>query len=108
MAVAKRMVLFLRSGHQAQFSSALQRQEKEPSPILSDICTFVLEHLDESLPVARIARNIGMSPRTLSRWCREHLDESPAEMVRRLRIDEAQRLLGETPLPIKTSPHERG
>src|SRR5436190_19150705 len=101
MQVAKRLVLFLRrSGHQAQFSSALRRQEKEPSK-LRDISTFVLEHVDEPLPVERIAKGVGMSPRTLSRWCREHLDESPAELVRRLRIDEARRLLAETPLPLK-------
>ncbi len=100
MAVAKRMVLFLkRSGHQAQFSSALRRQEKQP--IARDISAFVLEHLDEALPVTRIARGVGMSPRTLSRWCRQHLHESPAEIVRRLRPDEAQRLLEDTPLPLK-------
>jgi transcriptional regulator GlxA family with amidase domain len=101
MAVAKRMVLFLRrSGNQSQFSSALKRQEKEP-PKLRDVSTFVLEHVDEALPVDRIAAGIGMSPRTLSRWCREHFDESPAELVRHLRIDEARRLLEETPLPLK-------
>jgi transcriptional regulator GlxA family with amidase domain len=101
MAVAKRLVLFLRrSGNQAQFSSALMRQEKEP-PKLRDLSTFVLEHVDEALPVERIAAGIGMSPRSLSRWCRQHLDESPAELVRRLRIDEARRLLEETPLPLK-------
>jgi transcriptional regulator GlxA family with amidase domain len=101
MAVAKRLVLFLRrSGKQAQFSSALQRQEKEP-PRLRDISTFVLEHLEQPLPVARIAAGVGMSSRTLSRWCREHLQESPAEIVRRVRLDEAQRLLAETELPLK-------
>lgn len=100
MAVAKRMVLFLkRSGHQAQFSSALRRQEKEP--MMRDLSAFVLEHLEEPLPVTRLAQGVGMSPRTLSRWCRQHLDESPAELVRRLRLDEAQRLLEETPLPLK-------
>jgi transcriptional regulator GlxA family with amidase domain len=101
MAVAKRMVLFLRrSGNQAQFSSALQRQEREPSR-LRDVSTFVLEHVDEALSVDRLAAGIGMSRRTLSRWCREHFDESPAELVRRLRIDEARRLLEETPLALK-------
>jgi len=101
MAVAKRLVLFLRrSGNQAQFSSTLERQEKEP-PRLRDISTFVLEHVDEALPVDRLAAGIGMSPRTLSRWCRQHFDESPAELVRRLRIDEARRLLEETPLALK-------
>lgn len=101
MAVAKRLVLFLRrSGNQAQFSSALERQGKEP-PRLRDIATFVLEHVDEALPVERLAAGVGMSPRTLSRWCRQHFDESPAELVRRLRVEEARRLLEETPLPLK-------
>ncbi|MFO0583295.1 MAG: GlxA family transcriptional regulator [Anaeromyxobacter sp.] len=101
MSVAKRMVLFLRrSGHQAQFSSALRRQEREP-PRLRDVSSFVLEHLDEPLPVERVAGEVGMSPRTLSRWCRDHLDESPAELVRRLRMAEARRLLEETTLPLK-------
>ena len=75
-------------------------KDTEP-PQLREISAFVLEHIDESLPVERIAGGVGMSPRTLSRWCREHLDESPAELVRRLRIDEARRLLEETSLPLK-------
>jgi transcriptional regulator GlxA family with amidase domain len=101
MAVAKRLVLFLRrSGNQAQFSAALRRQEKEP-PRLRDISAFVVEHIDEALPVERIAAGVGMSARTLSRWCREHLGESPAALVRRLRVDEARRLLEETSLPLK-------
>lgn len=101
MAVAKRMVLFLRrSGRQAQFSSALGRQEKEPAR-LSDLDAFVLEHLDQALPVSRLASGLGMSPRTLTRWCRVHLDESPAEVVRRVRVEAAQRLLEESSLPLK-------
>lgn len=101
MLVAKRMVLFLRrSGHQAQFSSALRLQEQE-SPGLREFSTFVLEHLDEELPVERIAGQVGMSVRTLSRWCRKQHNESPAELVRRLRVAEARRLLEETTLPLK-------
>jgi transcriptional regulator GlxA family with amidase domain len=101
MDVAKRMVLFLRrSGHQAQFSQALRRQEDQP-PEDRDVAGFILDHLDESLPVARLASASGMSPRSFTRWCREHLDESPAEIVRRLRLDEAKRLLEETSLPLK-------
>ena len=101
MAVAKRLMLYLRrSGNQAQQSPALRRQEKEP-PRLFDVSRFVLEHLDEALSVERIATGVGMSPRTLSRRCREHLNESPAELVRRIRLDEARRLLEETALPLK-------
>ncbi len=101
MELAKLMVLFLRrSGHQAQFSSVLQRQVKEP-PQLTELSTFVLEHLAEPLAVAELARGVGMSPRTLTRWCRDHVGESPAELVRRLRLEEARRLLEETGLPLK-------
>ena len=101
MEVAKRMVLFLRrSGHQAQFSSALRRQTHEP-PKLRDLSGFVLEHAAEPLPVERVAAGVGMSPRTLSRWCREHLAASPAAFVRRIRVEEARRLLEETELPLK-------
>ena len=101
MAVAKELVLFLRrSGNQAQFSSTLRRQEKAPSR-RDDMYAFVLEHLDEPLPVERLAEGAGVSPRTLSRWFRTQLDESPAELVRRVRVDEARRLLEETELSIK-------
>lgn len=101
MRVAKRMVLFLRrSGQQAQFSSALQLQEQE-SPELHDLSAFVFEHLDEPLSVERIAEHVGMSVRTLSRWCRKQYNQSPAELVRQLRVSEARRLLEETPLPLK-------
>ena len=101
MAVAKRMVLFLRrSGKQAQFSCALERQAREPAR-LSDLDGFVLDHLEQELPVSRLASGLGMSVRTLTRWCRTHLRESPAEVVRRLRVEAAQRLLEDSSLPLK-------
>jgi len=124
MQVARRLVLFLRrSGHQAQFSGALQRQEREPSASRGatgasraaavssgprDLTAFVLEHLDETLAVERLAAGVGMSPRSLSRWCRDHLDESPAQVVRRLRLEEARRLLEETDLPLKDIANRAG
>jgi transcriptional regulator GlxA family with amidase domain len=100
-AVARTLLLFLRrSGHQAQFSQFLARQAEEP-PRLRNLSTFVLEHLDEPLSVERMAESLGMSARTFTRWCKHDLGESPAAMVRRLRIDEARRLLTETNLPLK-------
>jgi transcriptional regulator GlxA family with amidase domain len=101
MSVARNLVLFLRrSGNQAQFSAVLQRQTREPAR-LRDLSSFVLEHLHQELPVERVARGLGMSPRSLTRWCREHLEEAPAELVRRIRLEEARRLLEETSLPLK-------
>jgi transcriptional regulator GlxA family with amidase domain len=101
MTVAKRLVLFFRrSGNQAQFSGALQRQEQEP-PALRNISGFVMEHLAEPLSVQQLARALGLSSRSLSRLCSEHFGEAPAALVRRLRIEEARRLLEETALPLK-------
>jgi transcriptional regulator GlxA family with amidase domain len=100
-AVARNLLLFLRrSGHQAQFSQFLARQAEEP-PRLRNLSAFVLEHLDEPLSVERIAESLSMSTRTFTRWCKNDLRESPAAMVRRLRLDEARRLLCETDLPLK-------
>jgi transcriptional regulator GlxA family with amidase domain len=101
MAVAKGLVLFLRrSGGQAQFSQMLKRQSEEPAR-LRDLSAFILEHLDEPLPLEELALSVGMSVRTLTRWCQQELGDSPASLVRRLRIEEAQRLLEQTSLPLK-------
>jgi transcriptional regulator GlxA family with amidase domain len=101
MRVAKRMVLFLRrTGHQAQFSTSLPTDDADDSP-LTKLSTFVLENLGERISVEELAAHVGMSPRTLSRWCRKQLGESPAQVVRRLRLDEARRQLEETNSPLK-------
>jgi len=101
MAVAKGLVLFLRrSGRQAQFSQALRRQELGP-PRARGLSAYVLEHLDQRLGVEQLAGEVGMSARTFSRWCERALGETPAALVRRIRLEEAQRLLEETPLPLK-------
>src|SRR5262249_12442656 len=101
MAVAKGLVLLLRrSGRQAQFSQMLKRQEGEPAR-LRDLTAFILEHLSDPLPLDELATNLGMRLRTLTRWCRRELGEAPAALVRRLRIEEAQRLLEQTSLPLK-------
>jgi len=101
MAVAKQLVLFLRrSGNQAQWSNVLRHQDQEPGAF-QELIAFAREHLAEPLPVERLAKVAGMSPRSLSRWCRRAADESPADLVRRLRLEEARRLLECTSLPIK-------
>jgi transcriptional regulator GlxA family with amidase domain len=101
MSVSKNLVLFLRrSGRQAQFSQMLRRQEQEPSR-LRDLSAFILEHIDESLPVERLAQEARMSARTLTRWCEREFGDSPAALVRRLRLEEARRLLEQTALPLK-------
>jgi transcriptional regulator GlxA family with amidase domain len=101
MAVAKNLVLFLRrSGNQAQFSEALKTQMLEQAGV-RDVTRFVLEHLHEPLTVERVARGVHLSARSLTRHCRKELNESPAALVRRLRLERACRLLEETRSPLK-------
>jgi transcriptional regulator GlxA family with amidase domain len=108
MTVAKGLVLFLRrSGQQAQFSMMLERQGREATH-MRGFSALVLEHLDERLSVERLAQLSGMSTRTLSRWCERELGERPAELVRRLRLEEARRLLEQTGLPLKAIAAQTG
>jgi len=100
MAVARNLLLFLRrSGHQAQFSPTLQRQQAAPAQ-LRDLAGFVLDHLDQPISVQHLADHLGLSARTLTRRCRDELGQSPAALVRSIRLDEARRLLEETALPL--------
>ncbi|HTV23415.1 MAG TPA: helix-turn-helix domain-containing protein, partial [Polyangiaceae bacterium] len=100
-AVAKQLVVFLRrSGHQAQFSEALSSQAHD-APALRGLAAFVLDHLGEPLPVERLARQLGLSSRSLARHCRDALGISPAALVRQLRIERSKQLLEDTDLPLK-------
>jgi transcriptional regulator GlxA family with amidase domain len=102
MAVAKNLLLYLRRpGHQAQFSDPLQLQEQE-SHKLRDVVSTIQGRLSEELNVESLAESLDVSPRTLTRACREELGESPAALIRRVRLAEAKRLLSETALPLKT------
>jgi transcriptional regulator GlxA family with amidase domain len=102
MAVAKNLLLYLRRpGHQAQFSDPLQLQEQETRK-LRDVVATIQGHLHEEISVESLAASLDLSPRTLTRACREELGESPAALIRRVRLAEAKRLLAETALPLKT------
>ena len=87
------------NGGQAQFSEALRRQDDE-TPRGRDVAAFVADHLDEPLPVERLARRVGMSVRSLTRWFQKHHSLSPAKFVRRVRVEEARRLLADTNLTL--------
>ena len=101
MTVARRLLLFLRrTGGQAQFSEALKRQSDE-TPRDRGLTAFVSAHLDEPLPVDRLAAHLGMSVRSVTRWFASRLGVTPAAFVRRLRVEEARRLLVDTDLSLE-------
>jgi transcriptional regulator GlxA family with amidase domain len=59
-----------------------------------------LRHLDEELPVQRLAAHAKMSARTFNRRFREETGESPGAWIRSRRVDRARELLEYRDLPV--------
>jgi transcriptional regulator GlxA family with amidase domain len=96
LAVARRLVLFLRRpGSQSQFSAQLAGQMAERNP-LRDAQQFIAEHPDADLSVAALSRHVGMSERNFARCFRDEVGMTPARYVEQTRIETARRLLEET------------
>jgi transcriptional regulator GlxA family with amidase domain len=102
LAVARELVVYLkRQGGQQQFSEPLRFQVSARDR-LGDLGDYVLGHLATDLSVPALAKRLGMSERQLSRLCRERLGESPAALVKRLRLDESRRRLLEPGARVET------
>jgi len=98
--VARQLVLFLkRPGGQSQFSSHLAAQAVAPG-LLGDVPGWIVEHLDADLSVEALARHAGMSPRNFARVFARTSGVTPAKFVERARVEQARRLLEETPSTI--------
>ncbi len=96
LAVARRLVLFLRRpGTQSQFSAQLAGQLAERDP-LRDAQRHIAEHPDADLSVAVVARRAGMSERNFARCFRDEVGMTPARYVEQVRVETARRLLEET------------
>lgn len=67
-------------------------------PIVIDFERHVRAHLDEPFDVARAARTIGTSRRTLERRLRSALNLTPLAFVQRLRLERARHLSATTQL----------
>jgi transcriptional regulator GlxA family with amidase domain len=96
LAVATNLVLFLkRPGGQAQFSAQLATQLAEREP-LRELQAWIIDHPDETLDVAALARRVAMSPRNFFRVFTEEIGTTPARFVQRARVEAACRLLQDT------------
>jgi transcriptional regulator GlxA family with amidase domain len=94
--IARRLVLFMRRpGGQCQFSAVLQMQMADRQ-LLRELQVWVGEHLDERLPVERLAARTHMSVRNFARVFRRQVGCSPARFVEQLRIEAARRRLEES------------
>lgn len=88
-----------RDGGQAQYIQRPLPAQTADDPI-AKILVWALNHLDEPLPVQRLAEAAHMSPRAFVRLFRRSTGTTPAAWVRSRRLDEARRLLETTDHPI--------
>ena len=94
--VARRLVVYLqRSGGQAQFSNLLAAQAAETAPV-SDLLSWLLDHLTEDLSVSALARQINLSERQFSRVFKTEVGTTAADHVEAIRLETACRLLETT------------
>jgi len=99
--IAAHLVLYARRpGFQSQFSEVLVAQSSASDP-LGPLVAWVRSNLRAPLDVGKLARQAGMSVRSLHRHCLRDLDMTPAKLVEKLRIEQARSLLATTQLGTK-------
>ena len=98
--VARELVVFLkRPGGQAQFSTMLSMQRTDDR--FGELHAWMAEHLAADLSVPALAERVRMSERSFVRHYRAGTGRTPARAVEQIRVEAAQRLLGETAWPVK-------
>ncbi|RQR77134.1 MULTISPECIES: GlxA family transcriptional regulator [unclassified Burkholderia] len=98
--VARELVVFLkRPGGQAQFSAMLSMQCTDDR--FGELHAWIAEHLTADLSVPALAERVSMSERSFVRHYRAGTGRTPARAVEQIRVEAAQRLLGETAWPVK-------
>ncbi|HEJ2440902.1 TPA: GlxA family transcriptional regulator [Burkholderia multivorans] len=98
--VARELVVFLkRPGGQAQFSAMLSMQRTDDR--FGELHAWIAEHLSADLSVPALAERARMSERSFVRHYRAGTGRTPARAVEQIRVEAAQRLLGETGWPVK-------
>lgn len=98
--VARHLVVYLqRPGGQNQFSAPLAVQAAD-RPALRELQAWIREHLDADCSVAALARQAGMSERTLARTFRNECRTTPADYVEQVRVEAARQLLETSELTV--------
>ncbi|QIL79160.1 GlxA family transcriptional regulator [Diaphorobacter sp. HDW4A] len=101
--VARDLVMYLkRPGGQSQFSVRLASQSTTHRSVQS-LQQWILQHLEEPLPMSRLAGQVAMSERHMSRLFVQECGLTPVAFVESARLERAKQLLEEhQSLPLKT------
>lgn len=88
-----------RSGGQAQFIETPMPTAPAAEPF-ADTLAWMIEHLDAELTIADLADRSAMSPRSFARHFVATTGSTPYQWLLRQRVQQAQRLLERTDLPV--------
>ena len=97
-----------RDGGQAQYVDAPMPAAIDDVDPFSNTLTWAIEHLDQDLPVADLARRAAMSPRHFTRRFRATTGTSPHQWILTQRLALARRLLETTDEPIEVVAQRSG
>jgi len=101
------LVVMKRQGGQAQFSPLMAAVAPQETPI-TRVQNHVLEHLEESFTIERMASLANMSARHFARVFAREVNMTPMEFLQSARIDCARNLLETSDLPLKTVAYKSG
>ena len=108
LAVAKRLVLFLkRPGGQRQFSAELLAQAQDDG-VHARLSDWLKPRLRQELRIEDMAEACALSVRTLHRRLREEADLTPAQLLGRLRMESACRMLERPGVSVKQAARDCG
>ena len=100
MDVAREIVVYVkRAGGQSQVSEPLKRQHSALGRF-AELAGWMHANVGEELSVETLADRVALSSRQFRRRFAEVFETTPREYVENLRIEEAQRLLIETPVSV--------
>ncbi len=108
LAVARRLVLFLkRPGGQRQFSAELLAQSQDDG-VHARLAAWLRPRLRQEVRVEEMAEACALSVRTLHRRLREEAGLTPAQLLGRLRMESACRLLERPGVSVKQAARDCG
>ncbi len=80
----------------ARWAASMQGPRAPRVPYVTDAAQILARDLRETPDLEQLARQVGTSPRNLTRAFRRHLGLTPLQYTTNLRVEEAARLLRET------------
>jgi transcriptional regulator GlxA family with amidase domain len=108
LAVAKRMVLFLkRPGGQRQFSSELLAQSHSLG-VSAQLTAWLRPRLTQQVDVSQMANACALSERSLYRKLHQEVGLTPAQLLARLRLENACALLEQPGMTVKQAARQSG